>query len=224
MISDIAKRLEMDNYDLEAVFTPTIVNLLIPYFVFMSTLFPYMHNAYWWKSVITITTSLATVVIATRFVMNLFRATSRIFEDILYRKDRLRFPTTSMLLFSDHSISQEMKMRVRNILMTKYNMKLCSKAKEKSDEMEARRTAKDAVSIIRTIVADTDNPMIRRKLIRYGCFRNFLGGAIYCLLFCIVCWAIDYTNSGNINTIITITIIIYVTIIAIVFFLLRVLP
>ena len=55
MISEIAKRLEMDNYDLEAVFTPTIVNLLIPYFVFMSALFPYMHSAYYiYVTIITI--------------------------------------------------------------------------------------------------------------------------------------------------------------------------
>ena len=209
MIGKIERKLKMDDYDLEAVFTPAIVNLLILSFVFMCTLFPFADDAEWWNTAIAIATPLASAVILTRFIMYLFRGTSYLYEDIFYRKDRLRFPTTSMLLLNDNSISQVMKKRVRNDLKTLYNMPLCTKKQEDNDEMEARRTAKDAVALIRKTVADSNESMTRRKLKRYGFFRNFLGGAIYCIPLSITCLVFDHLNTGQLNPIILTTIIIY---------------
>ncbi len=209
MIGKIEHKLKMDDYDREAVFTPAIVNLLILSFVLMCTILPLSEDAAWWHTALAIATPLASAVIITRFIMYLFRGTSYLYEDIFYRKDRLRFPTTSMLLLNDKSISQVMKKRVRNDLKTLYNMPLFTKAQEEDDEMEARRTAKDAVSLIRKTVADSNDSMTRRKLKRYGLFRNFLGGAIYCIPLSIIFLVFDSFSTGRLNPIILATILIY---------------
>lgn len=219
MIGKVEKKLKMDDYDLEAVFTPAIVNLFVLEFVFTCTLLSVAECTVWWRTAIAIATPLATAVILTRFVMYLFRATSRVYEDVLYRKDRLNFPTTSMLLHNDQSISKVMKIRIRNDLKTLYNMRLCSEDQENADELEARRTAKDAVSLIRNTVADSNDIMSRRKLKRYGFYRNFLGGAAYCLPFSLLCWGFDFIRTGTCNPVILTTIVIYVLLIVIDFFL-----
>ena len=218
MIGKIEKLLNMDDYDLEAVFTPAIVNLLILDFVFTCTILPVAENTLWWQTALTIAAPLAAAVVLTRFTMHFFRAVAKFIEDILYRKDRLRFPTTSMLLIGDKSISKTMKKRVRTDLKTLYNITMCTKAQEEADETEARRTAKDAVALIRKTVADSKDAMTRRKLIRYGLFRNFLGGALICLLLCIFCWAFDFSRTESSNPVILTTLIIYLLLIVVDYF------
>ena len=86
MIGKIEKLLKMDDYDLEAVFTPAIVNMLILDIVFTCTLLPIAENTSWWRPVLAIAAPLAAAVVLTRFVMHIFRGVSRMFfEDILYR-------------------------------------------------------------------------------------------------------------------------------------------
>lgn len=221
MIGKIEKLLNMDDYDLEAVFTPAIVNMLILDIVFTGTLLPIVENTSWWRPVLAIVVPLAAAVVLTRFAMHFFRGVSRkVFEDTLYRKDRLRFPTTSMLLHGDNttSVSKMMKNRVREDLKTLYNITLLSKAKEDADEMEARRTAKDAVYYIRKAVADSGDTMTRRKLKRYGMFRNFLGGAVFCLPLSVACWVIDFSRAGVSTPIILTALILYLMLIVIDFF------
>jgi len=182
MIEKIEKALNMDDYDLEAVFTPAMVNIMIMSFIILCCDLDSgdVVNSVWWQVGYQIIGSVAAAVLLARFVMNLFRATSRLYEYIHYGKERLHFPSTSMLLYNDKSISLERKKRVRQELKAQYNMSLCSKTQEGIDETEARRTAKDAIALIRTAVADSGDTMARRKLKRYGTFRNFLGGALFC--------------------------------------------
>jgi hypothetical protein len=221
MIGKIEKLLKMDDYDLEAVFTPAIVNMLILDIVFTCTLLPIAENTSWWRPVLAIVAPLAAAVVLTRFAMHFFRGVSRtVFEDTLYRKDRLRFPTTSMLILGDNStsVSKMMKNRVREDLKTLYNITLLSKAKEDVDEMEARRMAKDAEYYIRKAVADNGDTMTRRKLKRYGMFRNFLGGAVFCLPLSVACWVINFSRAGVSTPIILTALILYLMLVVIDFF------
>ncbi len=221
MIEKIEKLLKMDDYDLEAVFTPAVVNMLLFGIVFTCTLLSLVEDTIWWQSVLAIASSLAVSVALTRFIMNAFRGISRIvFENTLYHKDRLYFPTTSMLLLGDNStgISKMMKDRVRADLKALYNIKLLTKGQEAADEMEARRTAKDAVHFIRKAVADNGDAMTRRKLKRYGMFRNFLGGAICCLPLSFLCWGFGYNHTGAINSTVLAVLIIYLIVCVIDFF------
>lgn len=221
MIGKIEKLLNMDDYDLEAVFTPAIVNMLILGIMFTYTILFIAEDTVWWNTILAVVAPLAAAVVITRFTMHFFRAVSRIvFEDILYRKDRLYFPTTSMLLLGDNStgVSLIMKKRVRDDLKSLYNITLFTKAKEDADEMEARRTAKDAVALIRKTVAESNDVMTRRKLKRYGVFRNFLGGAVFCLPLSIACWTIDFSLKRTCDPIILTALFLYLLIVVVDFF------
>lgn len=220
MIEKIEKLLNMDDYDLEAVFTPAIVNILILGFVFTCTILPIAENTPFLRVTFVIISSLTAVVVLTRFTMHFFRAVARLIEDWLYDKDRLRFPTTSMLMLSDTTtgISQIMKKRVRDDLKTLYNITLLSKQKEEADEMEARRMAKDAVALIRKTVENSKDAMTRRKLKRYGLFRNFLGGAFICLPLCVLLWAIDFLRTGASNLVVLTVLSIYLLLTVVDFF------
>ena len=100
-------------------------------------------------------------------------------------------------------------------------MSLCSKAQEETDETEARRVAKDAVALIRTAVADSRDIMARRKLKRYGTFRNFLGGALFCFPVAAICGGVSIAHfSTNIMTI-SVALSLYFVIIVVDYFLTR---
>ena len=220
MIGKIEELLNMDDYDLEAVFTPAVVKVLILDFGFTCTLLPFAENTEWWRSAIAVVAPLAASVVLFRFAMHLFREVARTtVESILYRKDRLRFPTTSMLLYNDSSISKVMKKRIREDIKAQYNITLSTKAQENADVMEARRIAKDAVALIRKTVADNKDAMTRRKLIRYGMFRNFLGGALFCLQLSALCWAISYYLTGASNLAILFAMLVYLIIVFVDYFL-----
>lgn len=220
MIGKIEKLLNIDDYDLEAVFSPAVVNVLILDFVFTCTLLPIAENTEWWRTVIAVAAPIAAPVVLFRFAMHSFREVARTtVESILYRKDRLRFPTTSMLLYNDSSISKVMKKRVREDIKAQYNITLCTKAQENADEMEARRTAKDAVALIRKTVADNKDAMTRRKLIRYGMFRNFLGGSLFCLPLSVICWAVSYYLTSASNVVILFAMLVYFIIVIVDYFL-----
>ena len=151
--------------------------------------------------------------------MHLFRGMSKLFENINYGKDRLHFPTTSMLLYKDKSISQDLKKRVREELKATYNISLLSKAKEEADEQEARRTAKDAAAAIRQVVADSKDSMTRRKLKRYGAYRNFIGGALACFPLSVASCIITGCVSDTCSILAIGTAIIYLVLIAVDYFL-----
>lgn len=221
MIGKIEKALNMDDYDLEAVFTPAMVNILIMGFIIACCVVDSgnVMNSVWWQVVCQIIGSVAAAALLTRFVMNLFRAASHLYEYIHYGKDRLQFPTTSMLLYNDKSISRERKKRVRLELKAHYNMSLCSKAQEETDETEARRVAKDAIALIRTAVADSGDTMARRKLKRYGTFRNFLGGALFCFPVATICGGLTIAQSGTDTTAIIVALSLYFAIIVVDYFL-----
>jgi hypothetical protein len=125
-----------------------------------------------------------------------------------------------MLILGDNStsVSKMMKNRVREDLKTLYNITLLSKAKEDVDEMEARRMAKDAVYYIRKAVADNGDTMTRRKLKRYGMFRNFLGGAVFCLPLSVACWVINFSRAGVSTPIILTALNLYLMLVVIDFF------
>lgn len=199
MIDRIEKKLKMDDYDLEAVFTPAMVNIILLVFIIACNVWVAglnLSSLTWWETILEVLGVIAVAVIFTRFLMHLFRGFAKLFENINYGKDRLHFPTTSMLLYNDKSISQDLKKRVREELKATYNICLLSKSKEEADEQEARRTAKDAVATIRQVVADSKDSMTRRKLKRYGAYRNFLGGALACFPLSVAACIITCCVSG----------------------------
>lgn len=219
MIEKIEKRLKMDNYDLEAVFTPAIVNILFMCLIAVWSCYDSdiitVDGAYWWAYAAESVGLVAVTAIVARFTMQIFRGTSRFFEDINYGADRLHFPTTSMLLVNGNDIGDELKKRVRHELKTIYTTSLFSKAKEQKDEQGARREAKDAVALIRKVVDESNDSTTKRKLTRYGIYRNFLGGAVFCLPISLGFWVLDLIHSGPRAMMILVAVLAYMTILCV---------
>ena len=84
--------------------------------------------------------------------------------------------------------------------------------------MEARKMAKDAVYYIRKAVTESGDTKTRRKLKRYGMFRNFFGGAVLCLPLSVACWVIAFSRAGVGNPIILTVLILYLILVVIDFF------
>lgn len=218
MIDRIEKRLKMDDYDQYAVFTPAIINCTITAFIIWCTVAD-LYPTTWWNRLLAIFGSAAVTAIFARFIMNIFREASKLFETIHYGRDRLHFPTTSMLLLSDNSISQDLKKRVRRVLKSRYKITMATKDSEVKNELEARRTAKDAVALIRKTVAKSEDMLTSLKLKRYGQFRNFLGGAVFCLPFAITCTVVSAIKSAPCAPLLFILNIVYVIVAFIDYFL-----
>lgn len=218
MIDKIEKRLKMDDYDRYAVFTPAIINCTITAFIIWCTVAD-LYPTTWGNRLLAIFGSAAVTAIFARFIMNIFREVSKLFETIHYGRDRLYFPTTSMLLLSDDSISQDLKKRVRRVLKSRFKITMPTKDSEVTNEIEARRTAKDAVALIRKTVANSEDMLTNLKLKRYGQFRNFLGGAALCLPSVITCTVLCAVNSVSCTPLLFIITLIYVIVAFIDYFL-----
>lgn len=218
MIRKIEKILKLDDFALEAIYTPAMVNIIYLAFIITCVFFDLgvsVNDFVWWKVALDVLGAFSVAVVFTRFVMEIFRGTSKLFENINYGKDRLHFPTTSMLLHNDKSISQDLKKRVREKLKSIYNINLLSKTKEEADEMEARRTAKDAVASIRQIMSDSKDVMTDRKLRRYDAYRNFLGGALCCFIVSVILLIVDYNKTGVCNMVLVSALLLYIIIIVV---------
>lgn len=140
MIEDLEKKLNMDDYDREAVFTPAMVNMIVMVIIAFCSLsdtnLSFMKSG-WWQPIIRIIGTIAVAAVLTRFVMRITQGVSKIFEDINYGRDRLHFPTTSMLLLNDNSIGQDLKKRIRLELKSLYSIRLCSKDIEKKAHLQS---------------------------------------------------------------------------------------
>ena len=96
---------------------------------------------------------------------------------------------------------------------------MATKDSEVKNELEARRTAKDAVALIRKTVAKSEDMLTSLKLKRYGQFRNFLGGAVFCLPFAITCTVVSAIKSAPCAPLLFILNIVYVIVAFIDYFL-----
>lgn len=223
MIKHIQKILNFDDYDMDAMFIPAVINLTAVFYfggIFLMNNSALIKADAVWKIVSVIASSPLISLVFARFLVDFFRGSSKILESVLYGKDRTRFPSTSMLLLKDNSISRTLKSKIRGYLADR-GFKLLSKAKEVSNEKEARLAARDAVGFIRKCVDEQDDTIYQRKLVRYGCHRNFLGGFMYCFPICVVLFAFNILNDDTYKNINIVVLVTYTVIGIIRFFLLK---
>jgi type III secretory pathway component EscS len=101
-----------------------------------------------------------------------------------YFKDSLYMPTSTLLLYSDQTLSKAYKQKIRARIKEMFAIRLLSEADEEIDELEARRTIADAVGYIRNRVKD--GYMLLKYNIFYGFWRNLVGGSVIGLFICII--------------------------------------
>lgn len=95
-------------------------------------------------------------------------------EDRLFAKGT-RFPMTEILLWGDDGLSKGMKESLHEKIKSEFGISLLSAKREKSSLEEARKTARDAVNLIRPVVGRGVH--VLQYNIHYGFCRNFASSA-----------------------------------------------
>lgn len=118
--------------------------------------------------------SLSSVIFYT-FNQYFIRIPSKVFEDILFKK-QLYFPTTNLLMYSDNEYSDELKNAVRKSVYQNFDIKMPGKNYEKKDEISARKRVRDVIRLM--IGKVKDGYLVLQHNIEYGFVRNMWGASI----------------------------------------------
>jgi hypothetical protein len=112
-------------------------------------------------------------------------------EESVFGKGGINFVTTKMLLYSGGMLSEDRKNQIRDKILKDTGVLLSSKEEEKSDFSNAQLKAREAVNVIRNIVGKGSKTI--KYNIRYGFFRNLVGGSFFvltgslaCIIYCII--------------------------------------
>lgn len=126
----------------------------------------------------------------------------RAIESFIFQ-DGKRFPTTEILLWNNDYLSKQNKKMLRQKIAKDFGIFLLSQQKEDNDEVEARKTIRDAVDRVRKLVGD--GRTVLQYNIHYGAVRNLVGGCFFAcpLSLCIAIigcfmnnWPIMYIGVG----------------------------
>lgn len=101
-----------------------------------------------------------------------------LFENRIFNSGK-DFPTSTMVLLSDNFLSGEIKRKIRAKIKQDFNIELLNEKEEVKNLDEAKKTARDAVSLIRKQVKDGDKTL--HYNICYGLIRNLIAGALFAI-------------------------------------------
>ena len=168
-----------DEYEIKARYIPAILSaiplIMLTSYAKEEILLNLFKSAHWFLIVENVTLSFIIIV----FIINIQRFIAKyFFEDRIFEKG-LKFPTTEMLLWIDERLSKEYKMKIHNKIKNDFNLKLSNEMEEKDDILEAKKKAKDSVSLIRIKVGKGVHT--HQYNIQYGFIRNFIAGTLLSL-------------------------------------------
>lgn len=104
----------------------------------------------------------------------IIRGIGKCAEDRLFANGT-RFPTTEILLWGDDGLSRGMKESLHERIKSEFKISLLSAKREKTNPEEARKTARDAVNLIRPVVGRGVHAL--QYNVHYGFCRNFASSA-----------------------------------------------
>jgi len=169
----------LDEYEIKARYIPAILSsiplIMLTSYAKEEILLNLFKTVEWFLIVENVTLSLVIII----FIINVQRFIAKyLFEDRIFEKG-LNFPTTQMLLWNDDKLSKEFKLRIHNKIKIDFDLKLSDETEEKDKLEEAKKKAKDAVSLIRIKVGKGIHT--HQHNIQYGFIRNFIAGTLLSL-------------------------------------------
>lgn len=197
----------INKYKLEARIFPAIISIL-PILVFshfyLYKIIPELLDS------ILLTKIIGDISIFSIFIfiiVQLSRFISKKFlQDNLF-KDELHFPTTEFLLYSNKSYTEIKKKQIREKIKNDFNIKLLTEKDEINNEVEARKTIKEAVDLIRSKVKD--GRLLLQHNIEYGFIRNLIGGTIIAIPFSIFNTHFFFYQNNNTGFVISTILLIF---------------
>lgn len=166
----------MNKYNLIARTYPAVL-CSIPVFV-LNYFFLHTYTADFIGSLQAITWAggLTLSVVLTFFFAHVGRHIGKGLFEKIHFNDELHMPTTQMLLHSDQTYSAEHKRKIHNMILSDFNMQVCTVSEELDSEHRARKIIVDCVSMIRGKVKD--GRLLLQHNIEYGFVRNLIGGSV----------------------------------------------
>lgn len=178
--------LSLDGYDKEAVLIPAILSLILIIVASWGMIdYRVILSKYDSFSSACITSALLLVALFTLTVVwyQIVRITGKfIIEPLMFGRNLCNLPTTRYLLINDNFGDKLLASKTREKLEKDFGITMKNKAQEKKNPEEAKSIVESAVRLIRKQVQKENGDMYLRKNIRYGFFRNAVGGCIISLL------------------------------------------
>jgi len=170
-------------YERKARLYPVIITMAFPLGLlsfFLTDLLPTQVNLITRISISLIPAGLLTAAFSF-YLKNFIRSISKwIFQFRYFKEDESYMPTTELLLWNNHRLSDSYKKRIRDKIKSMFDTTLYSREKETKNEKEARRLIAEVIPQLRNKTRDDD------ILFGYNCYfgsiRNVLGGCVVAMI------------------------------------------
>lgn len=185
----------MNKYIRIARVYPALVGMVIPWIIIVWSLGDYLPkvqaNITMLFSYLGVGLSSAIIVGAIGYALReAFRSVSKwLFQFPFFKEDETQMPTTEMLLWKNKSISTELHKNIIKKCYSMFHIRLLSEEKEQEDEREARITIVNAVQHMRE--ATRSNKILLQYNYEFGFCRNYLGAALFDVVFVIICLIVN---------------------------------
>ena len=167
----------LDEYEVMARYVPAIATavpiIMLASIVKTSVWCALFRDLNWFLAVENVSISL----IAVLFLMHIQRSVGKYCVEGPLFGDELGFPTTTMLLLADSSLSMALKDKARKRIEKDLGITLLDESQEATKPDEARRTIRDAVRLMRGQVGK--GIMTHKYNIQYGFMRNLVAGTFW---------------------------------------------
>lgn len=174
--------MKLDMYSLKGRIAPAFLTIILPIVVFnyffasdeLSKLFDEI-------MAVKVISNITVPLIFLFFLSQLGRVVGKnVFEKMYFKEEKL-MPTTSFLLFSDSTYSEEHKTKIRNKISSDFSTVLPTKDEEELDTDNARIRIVELMALVRAKLSD--NKFLLQHNIEYGAMRNAIGGSVFGVIF-----------------------------------------
>ena len=187
--------LSLDKYDMEAVVAPAMLSLIL--------IIPSVEVFIDFALVKDVFREIPSTVLAMLIVFvvwrNIVRIVSKsIFEPIMFGRNSERLPTTLFLLKENSDGDNLLVEKVREKIKADFGITLKSVTTECQNPLQASSCIASAVKLVKKSVQNNNPEMYKRRNIRYGFWRNMIGGCLISFGVNIVLMVIAYLNSYSV--------------------------
>lgn len=181
---ELVKKL-LNTYAIFARYLPALLSAL-PVFVFWF----YLSDNVQLEELISFILSLkflgrVTFSVAFLYIYSLvIREVSKHFQRKYFTGDSARgFPTTYLMMYSDNTFSNNYKDKYRKLISNQFGFELLNKEEEEANLIEAKKRLNEATDLVKAEIQD--GYLVLKHNIWFGFYRNFIGGTIISMFFCI---------------------------------------
>lgn len=172
-----------DQYSLKARYLPAMI-IAFPLIMLTSLAPPESYKElFQYSEHFMIVANVGLNVILILFLINIIRELGKSLVAKKLFKHGLTAPTTEMLLWGNDQLSDQFKERLHAKISKEFDVDLFDRDAEKADDRQARILARDTVGLIRKAVGNGQH--VLQYNIRYGFWRNLVGGLPLGILFAI---------------------------------------